>query len=525
MRPSDWADGFRRQQRFTGGADMKYGLSSNLTLDATVNPDFGQVEADPAVLNLSAFETFFSERRPFFLEGTGIFDFRIDCDDIDSGCTGLFYSRRIGRRPQLSALYADPGSPTADDHPRRGQVDRTPARRSIGRCARTPSRSAETGDQGRTIEPGANYAVARVQQDLNGGRSGIGAMATAVNRRLDEWTDPYMRREAYTAGVDVRHRFWDDRYELVATLSGSYVGGSQAAIARLQRDGVHAYQRPDDGIIIDSTRTSLTGDAQRISFSKFGGGITQFQTVLQRHSPGFETNDVGFLARADQILFRNWFSLNLTQPTAYWRRARFNFNYGQRWTSEGLPTNFWLNHNLHVQLPNQWWLHGGINWNDMVTTYADRDARGGPAVRRSPNISGNIGIEGDSRLSIRPNLRFGGRRADEGRSDNWWIEPSLSFRAASRISASLGGELVRSVNDRQWVNNYVDETGEAHYTFARLRQTTIGLTGRLNYTITPELSLQFYAQPFVSTGSYSDWRELREPRARQYADRYQPFDG
>lgn len=517
-------DGYRRQQRFTGGADVKYGLSSNLTLDATVNPDFGQVEADPAVLNLSAFETFFSERRPFFLEGTGIFDYRVNCGDIDSGCTGLFYSRRIGRGPQLGGLYDDPSNPTATTILAAGKLTgRLASGLSVGLLNAVTQR--ETGLDDRTIEPATNYAVARVQQDLNGGRSGIGAMVTAVNRNLDEWTEPYLRREAYAAGVDLRHRFWDDRYELAASATGSYVAGSQDAIARLQRDGVHRYQRPDDGVAFDPTRTSLSGDAQRVSFSKFGGGVTQFQTVLQRFSPGFEINDVGFLSRADELMFRNWFSLNFTQPTAHWRRARFNFNYGHHWTSEGLPTNLWLNHNLHIELPNRWWVHAGGTWNDMVTAYSDREARGGPAVRRSPNFNTFFGLEGDNRWRVTPSLWFGGRRGDEGRTDSWWVEPFVRFRAASRFNASIGAEYVRTFNDRQWVGNLEDDDGGTHYTFARLRQTTLGLTGRLNYTITPELSLQFYGQPFISTGSYTDWRELAEPRARRYADRYQPFDG
>lgn len=515
--------GFSHPQQVTGGLDAKIGLSSNLTLDATVNPDFGQVEADPAVLNLGTFETFFNERRPFFLEGAGIFTFNTNCGDIDSGCTGLFYSRRIGRSPALGGLYGDERS--AQQTTILGATKltgRLGSGFSVGLLDAVTQREIGTSD--RTIEPRTNFAVLRGSQELGKGKGDIGLMLTAVNRSLDSWTENSLRRAAYTGGVDLRRRLFRNDYELRAFVAASLVKGTAATIAATQLDGVHRYQRPDDNLEFDPTREALSGNAQRISFSKFGGGSTRFQTVYQRYSPGFETNDIGFQSRADEQIFRNWFSLNYQKPTKVYNRAFFNFNTYNSWSTGGLPTAQGFNVNQHVQFRSQHWVHFGLNWNDMRPTFDDRVARGGPAVRNSESLNFWGGLEGDGRKKIVPYLWFGGFRGDEGLSHGLWLDPQVDFRAASNFSASLGASWNRSINDAQWKGN-VANAGVTRYTFAHLEQTTMGLTARANYTMTPTLSLQVYANPFVSAGTYSNWRELDNPRARKFADRFRPYAG
>lgn len=503
------------------GADLKVGLGSNLTVDATINPDFGQVEADPSVLNLGAFEQFFEERRPFFLEGAGIFQFRTACNDIDTGCTGLFYSRRIGRAPQLSSVYGDASSPTASRILGASKVSgRLASGLSVGVLGAVTER--EMGTLRRAIEPQSGYGVARVQQDLRGGQSGIGAMLTRVDRQLDVNTEDFLRRSATTGGVDLRHRFFKNNYELTAYVAASSVVGTADAIASTQRSSVHQYNRPDDALVYDPTRTSLSGDAQRLTISKFGGGVTRFQSVYQRFSPGFETNDVGFLTRADQQIFRNWFALQFNKPTALYRRLNANFNANNAWNTSGLALTQNVNMNSHVELPNTWWLHVGTNGSDLLATYDDRVARGGPAVRKNASYEFWGGIEGDRRRWYTPVLFAGKFGSDQGRSGGWWIEPSIQMRVSSRFSGSLGLNHDRATNDDQWLRN-VSSAGETHYTFARLKQSTVRMTGRLNYTATPTLSLQLYAQPFVTVGDYTDWKELRNPRAPQFADRYKPY--
>ncbi len=516
---------FNHPQSVSAGADLKYGLSSNLTLDATINPDFGQVEADPAVLNLSAFEQFFEERRPFFLEGAGIFSFRTACGDIDTQCTGLFYSRRIGRSPQLSDTYGDASSPTNTTILSAAKVGGRLGRGlSVGLLDAVTQR--EQGANGATIEPQTNYAVARLQQSLFGGSGDIGAMVTGVNRSMDAQSSPYLRNGAYTGGIDFRKRFFQKNYELTGYVAGSLVRGTAEAIAATQRDGVHRYQRPDDDIGFDPNRTSLTGNAQRLTISKFGGGITRFQSVYQRFSPGLETNDVGFQPRADEQMFRNWFALQFNNPTKAYRMAFFNFNTFQTWTTAGLPTNLALNTNWHVQFPNQWWGHIGGNLGNFKATYADREARGGPAVRRSTDYEVWSGIELDARKAWTPNMFFGQYGGDAGHSVARWINPGIDFRMTSRFSAFLGFNYEKAINDNQWVDNFgVSGVDTTHYTFARLNQTTLSLTSRMNFTASPTLSVQFYAQPFMTTGEYSNWRELANPRAEKYEDRYKPYLG
>ena len=514
---------FTTAQSQSAGADVKLGVGSNLTVDATINPDFGQVEADPSVLNLSAFEQFFEERRPFFLEGAGIFQFRTACDDIDTGCTGLFYSRRIGRSPQLGRTYEDPRNAQAS---RILGAAKTSGRLSngvsLGVLAAMTER--ERDPLGRTIEPRTIYGIARVQKDLRKGQSGIGAMLTAVDRSLDGFSEDFLRRSAYTGGVDLRHRFAGNNYEVTAYVAGSSVLGSASSIAATQRSSVHQYNRPDDNLLYDPTRTSLTGDAERISFSKFGGGITRFQTVLERFSPGFESNDVGFQSRADQQMLRNWFSLQFNNPTKLYRRAFTNFNTFNAWSNAGLALSQNVNTNWHAELPNTWWLHFGGNLNERVATYDDRVARGGPAIRRSPSWNWFSGVEFDRRKWYSPTLFTGGYGSDEGRSGGNWVEPSLQFRVSSRFSATLGTYYERSRNDDQWFGNLQapDSIGTS-YTFARLEQSTLRLTTRLNYTASPTLTVQLYAQPFVSTGDYSDWKELADQRAGGYQDRFRVF--
>jgi hypothetical protein len=522
-RPS--GSSFNHPQSMSAGADVKYGLSSNLTLDATINPDFGQVEADPAVLNLSAFESFFEERRPFFLEGAGIFSFRTACGDIDTQCTGLFYSRRIGRSPQLSGVYGDETSATNTTILGAAKVGGRLGRGlSVGFLDAVTQR--EKGAGGATIEPQTNYSVARLQQSLFGGSGDVGAMFTGVNRSLDEQSTPYLRSGAYTGGIDLRKRFLDKKYELTAYMAGSLVRGSQAAIASTQLDGVHRYQRPDDDIGFDPNRTSLTGNAQRLTISKFGGGVTRFQSVYQRFSPGFETNDLGFQSRADEQMFRNWFALQMSNPTKVYRQAFFNFNTFQTWSTAGLPTNMSLNTNWHVQFPNQMWGHVGGNFGNFRATYADREARGGPAVRRSRDFDMWTGVEGDGRKKWTPYMFAGKYGSDDGNSHGHWINPSVDFRVSSRFSASFGANYEHAIDDNQWVGNFGDTGSDTtHFTFVHLDQNTLSLSSRLNFTASPTLSLQFYAQPFMTTGTYSNWRELSNPRAEEYNDRYKPYLG
>ena len=516
---------FDRSQKLTAGADVRYGLTPSLTLDATVNPDFGQVEADPAVLNLTAFETFFQERRPFFVQGAGIFRFDVNCSAVNDCSTGegLFYSRRIGRAPQLD--YGDPNPPTATTiYGAAKMTGRLPGGQTLGVLDAVTGREAATLD--RTMEPTTNYAAVRVQQDLKGGESGIGAMVTAVNRHLDQWTDGSLRSSAYVGAFDFRHRFLGRRYQISGSFDLSRVAGTPSAIAATQNDPVHYYQRPGSGVSYDSTRTSLAGDAEELKFGKVGGGITRFETSYQRRSQGFELNDLGFLLQADQQSWNNWFAFQSRHPGSFYQTAFWNLNWWQYWTAAGTAVERAANTNVHAQLNNRWWVHGGVTAGQLGTTYCDRNcSRGGPAVRVDPYVSVNAEIDGDERPAFTPYAWVGYRRGDVGRSERFNAGVQVALRVASQFRTTLTLTATHNVKDVQPHGTVTDTITPfaTHYTFAHLNQKEVSLTGRVDYTLSTTLTFQLYAQPFVSKGTFSNVRELANPKAAAFDDRYRPY--
>src|SRR2546429_3297394 len=513
---------FDRSQKLTAGADLKYGLTSNVTLDATVNPDFGQVEADPAVLNLTAFETFFQERRPFFVAGTGVFRFDVNCSQVNCNGERLFYSGRIGRAPELQDN--DPGSPIATTIYGAAKVTGgLPGGQTIGVLDAITQRA--TGSSDRTTEPATNYAVLRGQQDFRKGQSGVGVMFTAVNRSLDSLTDAALRRSAYVGALDFRHRFLNSRYQVSGSLDLSQVTGTAAAITATQRDAVHYYQRPGAGLPLDSTRTSLAGDAEELLFGKVGGGITRFETSYQRRSPGFEVNDLGFLLRADQQSWNNWFGVQSLHPSSLYQTAFWNFNWWQFWTGAGSPLERAANTNVHVQLNNRWWLHAGTTLGHLGPTFDDRRARGGPAVRVDPIVSPWAEWDGDSRPVRGPAVWTNYWRGDGGGPRPGKPGSQVSVRIASQFNTTIGVSATHNIDNTQPFDPVTDSTGARHYPVAHLNQKTLSLTGRVDYTITPDLTLQVYAQPFVSKGNYSNAPELAAPRAAAYDDRCKPYTG
>ena len=503
------------------GADLKIGLTSNVTLDAAINPDFGQVEADPGVLNLSAFEQFFAERRPFFLEGSGIFRYDIDCDD--GQCTGLFYSRRVGRSPQLGGQFGDAASPKQSTILGAAKVTgRLGNGLSIGVIDAITDRVQ--GTQARTIEPMTNYGVVRLQQDLRGGNSGVGLMLTNTTRRNDEWTSDVLRGDAWTGGLDARHRFGGNRFQLSAQLAGSRVTGSQAAIARTQRSNVHLYQRSDaDHLTFDSTRTSLTGTLAQVSVDKQGGGITRFSTSAWYVAPGFEINDVGFRTRADEAGASAWLGIRPTKPFGIMRRGGLNFNAYSTFNTSGLTIGNGGNINANGQFKNFWFGYMGTGINNVVTSYSDRDARGGPALFLPRRMQMWMGVEGDSRKAVAPSFNAQGGRRLDGLGSSWNLSTGAQFRFGGQLNGSVNAGYGRNIDDQQWLGNFTDATGSTKYTFGRLYQSTSSMTFRLNYTVTPTLSVESYVQPFVSIGEYTDWRALENSRSKNRDERFEPF--
>jgi hypothetical protein len=523
---SDWRDpgtGVTREQGLSLGADLKYRVASNLTLDATVNPDFGQVEADPAVLNLTAYETFFPEKRPFFVAGSGLFQVPINCNIVNCGGDRMFYSRRIGRAPTLAGTYDDPTAPASTTIIGAGKLTgRLGGGLRIGVLDAVTAR--ETGANGQTIEPVANYGVVRLDQDYNRGDGAIGAVVTTVNRGLDEWSTPYLPSASYAGAVTFRHRFLNRTYEVSALVAASRVVGDTLVIDAIQRSPVHYYQRPDADLPYDPTRTALSGDAEEVKFGKVAGRHLQFQTSWQRRSPGFEINDLGYLQRAGNHNWSTWAGYSDRHLRTLYQSFHWNWNWWQIWTTDGLPLERAANTNLNVTLRNNWRLNPGATVGQLGATYDDRAARGGPAVRTDPYLSTWLSIDGDARRRLVPELSARLVRGGAGHLRRVGVEPGLGLKLSSRFTAAVAFEWSSNDNDYQWWGNATDSLGVTHYGFARLEQTTTALTARLDYTISPTMTLQVYAQPFISKGTYSDLRELSAtPRAEEYDDRYQPY--
>lgn len=514
---------YDRRQQFTAGGDIRYQLSSKLLLNATVNPDFGQVEADPSVLNLSAFETFFPEQRPFFVEGKGLFTFNVNCVvvlDCNTG-EGLFYSRRIGRAPELAGVFGDSTAPTASRILGAVKVTgRFPDGLSVG--ALDAVTDHVTGAGGTTLEPRTNYAVVRANEDYAGGNGSVGVMLTGVNRAMDPSSAPYLHASAYAGGIDARRRFLGN-FEVSGSLDASRVAGSPQAIALTQEDPVHLYQRPDGPLTFDSTRTSLSGSNLELRAAKVGGRRLQFETAYQRRSPGFEINDVGFLLQADQQAWTNWAALYFRTPNAIWQQLQWNVNYWQYWSDAGLPTERAFNTNLHTQFNDRWWLHLGGTLGQLGTTYCDRCARGGPAIRQDPYVAPWISIAGDTRKALVPSIGVNAYRGDGGRSASLTFTPELDLKVSTPFSTSLSASYTRNHADAQYFGTFTDSVGAQHYTFAHLAQQTLSLTWVLAYTFTPNTSLQVYASPFISKGTYGNVREVAQARAASYDARYRPY--
>jgi hypothetical protein len=514
---------FSDRSRVTLGGDFKYRVASNLTLDATVNPDFGQVEADPAVLNLSAYESFFDERRPFFVAGRGLFRFDVNCNNVNCSSEGLYYSRRIGRTPELASTFGD----TVAQNPTTilGAVKllgRFPGGLTFGVLDATTQRAASAGDT--TYEPRTNFAVFRAKQDLRNGNTSFGGIVTAVNRANDSWSSPYLPSAAYVGAADFRHRFWNQNYEVSGSIDKSSVQGNRAAILALQTDAVHYYQRPDASLPLDSNATTLGGDAEELKFDKVGGKHLMYETAYQRRSAGFDPNDLGFLRRADQQSWNTWVGYFDRNRRFFYNRFQWNNNWWQYWTTDGLPQEAAYNSNVQITLKNNWGWHMGGTVGQLGTTYDDRIARGGPAVRQGSYVAPWISINGDDRRSLVPYINSNYFHGEGGRNSSWNFGPEIDYKVAGRFSSGLSFNWARNITDNQWFDNYADSVGTTHYTFAHLDQTTTSATVRLNYTFTPAVSLQVYTQPFVSKGTYSNVRQLSaDPRAVAYDARYAAY--
>ena len=506
------------------GADLKYQLGTSLTLDATVNPDFGQVEADPAVINLTAFETRVNERRPFFVEGADIFRF----GEGGGGGTQLVNTRRIGRPPQGSlpseSEYADvPSSTTILGAAR--LTGRPTGGWSVGVLEAVSNRAVVPwvdASQTRSraeIEPLTNYFAARVRRDLNEGSRAFGIIATGVNRNLT--TDGLrgeMHRAGYSVGLDGQLQWANRSWAVSGAVAGSRVSGDPAAIARTQRSSARYFRRVDaEHLEYDPTATSLLGYFATISGGRqrgaWRGGVT-----VQATSPGYEVNDFGFQNTADRVSYGADFGYRM--PTTGRRFRSFNVN-----ASGGLTQNFGretLSKEVGLSIGATHASQYGFNarFNRGFAAFDDRLTRGGPLTRSPGGWSSRINFNTPPQAAVRPRLGFNYSKDDAG---GWRrsVDAGLTMRFQGISEVSLGGSLSRSRSPAQYVTTIADPraaaTFENRYVFAPIDQTTFDVDVRLNLTFTRKLSLEVYMQPFVSSGDYGPLAELAAPRTFDFS--------
>ena len=520
-------DGSGRDGRASVGGDLKLGLTSNLTLSATINPDFGQVEADPSVVNLTAQETYYPEKRPFFVEGSNIFSYNIGFDD-GSG-EGLFYTRRIGRSPQRSL---------------RGQYSDVPTNTTILGAAKVSGRTAggwsigfldalTAEEEGRvlgfddqvathTVEPMTNYSVARASKDFRDGRSGLGFMGTHTYRNLDgDESLLFLTDQAFTGGVDFRHRFAEDTWDLSGWFAGSHVTGDTLAIQRLQRSSLRYYQRPDaDHLEYDPQATSLAGYGGTLNLWKVAGNWRGGVGGTMR-SPGMEINDAGFQTAADLKIVYGNIRYHRFDPIGPFRNLSVGLNPSASWDFGNENAHSQINLFSNYELKNNW--NFGF-WSSRAFEGLSTGAlRGGPAIKRPGAWRANLWLNTDSRKPVFGNVGGFWALDDEGAgwTRNTWV--NVTFRPSGRLDLTAGPSFNERHTEWQYVAQRPDAAGDLHYVFAPLHQQTVVMTTRLSYAFTPTLSFQLYAQPFVSAGEYGAFREVTDPRADAFDDRFYTY--
>ena len=509
------------------GLDLKYRLGTNLTLDAAVNPDFGQVELDPAVINLTAFETRFDEKRPFFVEGAEMFRFGEGGARWGGSDAQLLYSRRIGRTPQGfvpdAAAYADvPGQTTIPGAVK--LTGKTASGWSLGLLEAVTDRVTAPwidpdGTRGKKeVEPRSNYLAARVRRDIRQGTGSLGVIATSVHRDLrSETLRSRLRSAAYSVGVDGRIETRSLKWRLAGKLSGSAVNGGVDAIARTQQSSARYMDRPDaTHMEFDPDARSLRGLYGRLDLTK-QTGTWQGNLGVTAITPGYEVNDLGFQSFADRVEVTS--SFGYRQPTVGEHFRTLNvtangtntFNFG----GEAVMSNvgLWVNaehssfNRLHIGIARRFEV-----WNDRLT-------RGGPLTLEPAGYFGNIGFNTDRRatLQFRAGFRFS---EDEGAGWSRGGNLGLFFRFWENYELDMGVQVTRDRIAAQYVATVPDpaatHTFGSRYLFAPLDQTTVGIETRFNVTFSPDLTFELYAQPFMSSGDYRGLMELSAPRSFQF---------
>ena len=513
------------------GLDAKIGITNNLTLDLTVNPDFGQVEADPSEVNLTAYETFYQERRPFFIEGQNISSFSLGIGNGGVGNDNLFYSRRIGRRPQ--------GNLSVDN----GAYVEMPSFTSILGAAKLTGRTKDGlsvaviqsvtaeenaeidlhGDRSfKTVEPLSNYFVSRLQKEYNEGNTLVGGMFTNTYRNLDENLADQMHSTAYTGGVDFTQYFKDKTWMFNINAAMSHVEGNELAIARTQRSSARYFQRPDaEHVVLDSTRTALTGTGGRIQLLRSGNSNWSFMGAMLWKSPQFEINDIGYMREADQLFQVFWVGYREWEPKGLYRNYNINVNQYTIWAFDGNRYATGINFNGFITFKNYWSAFGGMDYNHNII--ARNHLRGGPALRLPDRINSWFGARTDNRKKITANINGNYNIGMQNNSEYYQVSPGITYKPAEMLNFSFNPSYTKRFDELQYVSQ-VSHNEDVRYIFASIDQEVIRFSFRINLTVLPDVTIQYWGQPFIATGNYYDFKHIDNSMDDNYHNRFNVYD-
>lgn len=510
-----------RDGELTAGLDAKIGITNDLTLDLTVNPDFGQVEADPAAIALDGFQIFFAEQRPFFVENKNIFNY-----EFGNNQDNVFYSRRIGRSPQGSVNNPNAAySYTPKNTTILGAAKfsgKTASGWSVGLLETVTAREfaqVEDASGNRSeeqVEPLTNYMVARVQKDFNERNSYIGAILTSTHRDLEPQLE-FLHRSAYSGGVDFRHMWKDRRYFLQGNLVASHINGSEEAITATQTSITHMFGRSDASHVeIDPNRTSLSGTGGKLEGGKAGGGHWGYTTGVEWRSPELELNDIGFLRQADEIRQYGKVKYRTLKPFGKFRSMAVELGQFNTFDFEGNHNRVQYDLNGFAEFSNNWFAEGGVGHKPRI--FINTFLRGGPRWRYSDENYGYLFLGSDRRKKFSV---IAGQVISKARENNFsFYNYNVRFRYQpwNALSLSLDTQYEVNPNKTQYVGQvtYGDQT---RYITGDIDQKTLYTSFRFNYTINPNLTIQYYGQPFISRGTYSSFNYVNNADARDLQDR------
>jgi hypothetical protein len=510
----------------SAGVDLLYGIGSNLTLNAAFNPDFGQVEVDPAVVNLGVYETFFQEKRPFFIEGSEIFDFGA------AGTSGgqIFYSRRIGRAPTLLAPFDSSDTPDVTTIIGAGKLSGKIGGWSVGALEAVTSkeearyRVAGFPDRDFAVEPLSNYLVGRTRREWRGGQSIVGGIVTATHRDL---ASPELRSalhsSAFAGGVDFRHEWGNHAWAVFGDGELSRVQGSTSAITATQRRSNHFFQRPDaTHLEVDSSATSLDGYSVNLQMAKQSGVHWRGDFGTAFTSPKYEVNDLGFSYRTDRRDFQTDLTYLENRPGKIWRHWSLNGTGRLERNYAWQPILSFAALAAAAQTHNYWSLNATVT--RFFRANDDRLTRGGPLAIRPAWWNPVATISSDGRKPVTATLNLGGDRYESGAWD-WNAGLAIGIKSSTRWNLTVRPTFNRLHTPAQYVITVGDASYTAtygnRYVFAPLDQTSVGLETRFNATFTPHLSLETYIQPLLSSADYGGAEQLVAPRTYDFV----PYGG